>query len=69
MYLPEKIDINNEDYSLKLNAKFENGKIIFERGINIKKIMFSPELYKIFKKDFDKFNTWKLKTILFEFVK
>ncbi len=66
LYLPEQIKIDNDNYSFYLNAEFKNGKILLERVINIKKKIFSRELYKEFKKDFDKFNTWKLKTILFE---
>jgi hypothetical protein len=66
LYLPEQIKINNDNYSFSLNTIFKNGKIIIQRDISIKKTMFSRELYKEFKKDFDKFNTWKLKTILFE---
>jgi len=67
LHIPETISITNEMYSFEQELNIsEQGNVYLKRKICIKKPVFSVEEYKRFKKDFDLFNEWKKKTLLFE---
>ncbi len=66
LYLPETIAINDSDYSFKINSSKRGNQIVIEREIIIKTPILSLIKYRIFKKNYDNFNNWKMKTILLE---
>ena len=69
LYLPEKMEIDNENYSFKISSFYKDGVINILREIKIKNKMLTPSEYLQFKKSYDKFNNWKLKTLLLEKIK
>ncbi len=66
LYLPETFTVDDSDYSFKINSSKSGNQIIVEREIIIKTPILSKDKYGVFKKNYDKFNNWKLKTILLE---
>ncbi len=66
LYLPEKMEINTDKYSFILYSIKKGREITIVREIRIKTKMLNTSEYLKFKKIYDKFNNWKLRTLLLE---